>query len=145
MLFLVAAVLGLAIFLFFIASLFQSTDNREPYQRDAQGRVLALRIHGIEGNLPSHEMFIHDGTGHQNPAVYSGMGGFLWLQQTETRYYPITDNGTPIDWAGLERRIADAQRQGYDVRLIGMTAAQERQCKRRENGEQIVLKDGGAA
>ncbi|MCB0129067.1 MAG: hypothetical protein KDE58_42670, partial [Caldilineaceae bacterium] len=84
-------------------------DSREPYLRDAAGGVLALYVAGPVGDVPAHERFIHDGTAHQNPAVreYTGLRWFLlfpFLEERQERFYPLTDNGNPIDLDALQQR-----------------------------------------
>lgn len=116
-------------------------DSREPYIRNKDGQIVALRIHGFVGNLPNHEQYIHNGIAHQNPAVEDGIGGFMWMSATQTRYYPFTNNGVPVDFAELERDLAVARKKGADVWLVGLNSAQEREVVARENGQQLVLSE----
>ncbi len=118
-------------------------DSREPYVRDAAGRPLALYVAGPAGAVPQHESFIHDGTAHQNPAVndYTAIRWFLifpWPEDRQERWYPITNNGIPVDLARIEERIANARlRRGQVVELVTMPRWAEKQAIRREHGEQL--------
>lgn len=73
----------LLLFLHWLNNAVQPDDSREPYVRDDDGNVWALRVAGPVDDVPNHESFIHDGTPHQNPAVREWlMWGNRWNQQT---------------------------------------------------------------
>ena len=118
-------------------------DNREPYVRDEQGRIWALYVSGPVNDVPDHERFIHDGTPHQNPAVHSYMA-IRWFfilpfpEEREERWYPITDNGIPVNLDTIQQRISQARLgRGQEVELITMPQWAEKQTIRREHGEQL--------
>ena len=72
-------------------------DTREPYFRNEDGAVMAVKIQGQQGSLPSHEEFMHNGLPHQNPLVQIRQVVNFWkfwspIYNEETRYYPITIN-----------------------------------------------------
>lgn len=111
-------------------------DDREEYVRDADGRILALRV----GEGSSHEDYIHDGTPHQNPAMRTEMRGwFIFARSVEVSYYPFTDNGHGApDLDKIRRRVDEGQRRGEDVDLVALDDELEREVVRRENGQQMV-------
>lgn len=118
-------------------------DNREPYIRNANGQALALYVAGPANDLPQHESFIHDGSAHQNPAVYNYIKTrwfliFPYGVEWEERYYPFTNNGLGIDFVTIQKRIDNTRlRGGQEVEVRGMPNGAERQAIRRENGEQL--------
>jgi hypothetical protein len=114
----------------------KQTDNREPYMRDAQGAVWALKV----GEGTSHEEFIHDGTPHQNPAVREETRWRLWIfpYSLEVSYYPITMNGRVLpDLTSIQARVDEGRRRGRDVELVTLSAKLEREVIKRENGTQL--------
>ena len=86
------------------------TDSREPYARDARGRVWALKV----GEGVSHEEYIHDGTPHQNPAVRTETRWwFIFSYSVDVSYYPITINGRLLpDLEGIQERVDEGRRRG---------------------------------
>jgi hypothetical protein len=126
-----------------IDSATSTPDNREPYVRDDDGKVWALRVAGPVGDVPNHEAFIHDGTPHQNPAVreYSGWCRILFLfpfpDPREERYYPITDNGNGVNLRAIAQRVNSARlRRRQEVELTTMPRWAEKAAINRENAEQ---------
>lgn len=139
----VLLVLGLMVLLNALSTIGTPNDNRESYARDGQGRVWALYVAGPVGDVPNHERFIHDGTPHQNPAVnsYTALSWFLifpFPEECEERWYPITNNGTPVNPDAIRQRIHQVQlRRRQTVELTTMPRWAEKQAIRREHGEQL--------
>ena len=137
-------VLGLLMVAHGIGNATTPNDTREPYLRDNAGNPLALYVAGPAGDVPQHESFIHDGTAHQNPAVndYTAIRWFLlfpWPEERQERWYPITNNGLPVDLARIKERIDNARlRRGQVVELVTMPRWAEKQAIRREHGEQLA-------
>jgi len=140
---LMLVVLGLMILLNWLSNIATPDDNREPYARDGQGRVWALYVAGPVGEVPNHENFIHDGTPHQNPAVNS-YTAFRWFlifpfpEEREERWYPVTNNGIPVNLDAIQQRIQQTRLgRRQTVELTTMPQWAEKQAIRREHGEQL--------
>lgn len=123
-------------------------DTREPYLRTGSGAGQALRVTGRRSltglyNLPAHENYIHDGTGHQNEAVdhwsrLEWVFGFIpvWRKYRD-HYYPLTDNGRPINLDALQYDIEHIPLEpGQAVEIVEMPARIERRAIQRESKEQ---------
>jgi len=130
-----AILLGILIFSMLAVGT-RPVDSREPYLRDAKGRVWALKV----GEGESHENYIHDGTPHQNPAVrYETRWRLLFFPyEIQVSYYPITINGRLLpDLDAIQARVDEGQRRGRDVELVTLDKNLERDVIRRENGTQL--------
>ena len=154
---LVLLALGLVVLLNWVSDIGTPEDNREPYWRDASGRVWALYVAGPVRHVPNHERFIHAPVGgthpkgsreqgatpHQNPAVhtYTAIRWLLMLplpEEREERWYPLTNSGIPLNLAAIEQRIRNAQLSRRQVvELTTMPRWAEKQAIRREHGQGV--------
>lgn len=122
-------------------------DDREDFLLDENGRPLSIRIEGplIEtdngevADLLNHEQVSHDGTPHQNPAVYYETRGWLFPRRVQVSYYPLTisEDGRVANVAEMQAR-ADAMRKqnGQRMEVAAMPGKAVKQAIRVEDAGQ---------
>jgi hypothetical protein len=122
-------------------------DNRQEYLRDLTSRSMALLTAGPEiepgrFDTPNHELILHDGTAHQNPAVivrYDGRFPFRRLMQY--RYYPLTlsSSGTIPHFSTMQARINRTRLRKHQIlAIVTMDEHTQQQAVIRENRQQLT-------
>ena len=141
-------------------------DNREPYYRDADGRIFALKCCGDNGDVAQHEDVSHDenipertfiqkllgwdgetgavGWPHQNPAVVTKNVGFFARREAQENYYPFTirpSDGEHVDLVELQRRVdaynSRKQRSNRKMEITVLSPDLELKVNRVENQQQL--------
>ena len=136
-----ALLLIVAALVFVLSQYLRIQDNREAYLRDRTGRALALLCAGPERNggfdTPNHELILHDGASHQNPAVVERYRGrWPFGRRMQYRYYPLTRSvrGDLPDLFAFQARINRTRLRKHQVlALVPMDERIEQQANLQEN------------